>query len=658
MRDYRAYGLHVYSAVPLPFDSFPQPPEASPEPDVRIRIGTVPPTLPAGPGRAVQGRVWQARPGAFLNQVEGVARCLVTDGKDILVEPLGGNADDVAAFFLNAAFAPLLQQRGLVTLQAAAVQWQAGAVLLLGPSAFGKSSLAAALVQRGHALLADDVTAVALDAGGNPLALPAHSQQRLWARTLDLMNLRQQAGAEVRRDLKKYWIRAERHCAEPQPVLAIFRLAFRNRPEIDVEPLSCGDAFCELSENTLRKQAADATGRAATHFCIVAEMARRVPMLRVTRPWQPFMPDELAARVDAHLRALPPASGQQSQAAHPESANPRRSPEMPPQPACSAWPPRASLAATQPGADAPAVVWLASYPKSGNTWLRAVLTNYLSEDGGPASINALLGGGEEAAGRRFFDEFLEMESTNMTEAEVERHLPQFRARLAQPPFEPPNPPNGPFFVKTHEPYRLAGGTARFPPTGRAVCLVRNPLDLAVSYAHHAGIPIDHAIAGMNGDEMKFMSLGSVFGRLPEPRGIWSENLSSWTEQADIPTHVARYEDLLADPHTGFAAIVRFIGLGEDPVRLRQAVEHSRFSRLQAQEAEFGFVEKQPKAQSFFRAGRAGSWRTALSPEQVRALVDKHGELMARFGYLREAQSFLGVGAGSLHAGRPRPSRSW
>ena len=38
------------------------------------------------------------------------------------------------------------------------------------------------------------------------------------------------------------------------------------------------------------------------------------------------------------------------------------------------------------------IVWLASYPKSGNTWLRAVLTSYLRDDGEPASINALIGG--------------------------------------------------------------------------------------------------------------------------------------------------------------------------------------------------------------------------------------------------------------------------
>ena len=631
MRDYRAYGLHVRSAVPLPLDFLPQPPEAVSAPDVTVRIGAVPPTLPAGVGGAVQGRAWCARPNAFLIQAEGVVRCLVTDGKDILMEPLGGDADDVAAFFLGAAFTPLLQQRGLVTLHAAAVQWRAGAVLLLGPSALGKSSLAAALVQRGHALLADDITAVALDANGRPLALPAYSRQRLWAQTLDRMNWRRRAGAKVRRDLEKHWVCAERHCAEPQPVLAAIALGIHGRPEIDIEPLSCGDAFWELSENTHRKRAADAMGRTATHFRTITAMARRVPMLQATRPWRPFLLAELAARVDAHLRALPPAA--------PSSASRVR--RAPPFDRKATPIRRQRLAvATQPKADAPAVVWLASYPKSGNTWLRAVLTNYLSQDGGPASINALLG--RPAIGRQVFDEFLGMESTNLTAAELERRLPQFREWLSRPPFDPPYPPGGPFLVKTHEVHRLASSGARFPPIGRAVYLVRNPLDIAVSYAHHGNAPIDRVVAWMNNaGRSESQTPGGVFGSLPEPLDTWSGNLSSWVEQTDIPVHVARYEDLLAGPHAEFAAIVRFIGLGEDLVRLRQALEHSRFSRLQAQEAEFGFVEKQPTAQSFFRAGLSGSWRTALSPEQVRALVDSHGELMARFGYLHEALSFLG-----------------
>ena len=627
--EYRAYGLHVRSAVALPFHSLP--PNHPSAPDVTVRLGAVPQTLPAGVGKTTKGPIWQAHPGAFLIELEGIARYLATDGRDILVEPLGGDADDVASTFVSAALAPCLQQRGVATLHAAAVARQGGAVLLLGPSAVGKSSLAAALIQRGDALLADDIAGVVLDAGGRPLALPAFPRQKLWALTLDRMDWRGQAGARVRQGLDKYWTEPERHCAEPQPVRAAVVLAVGAGAEIDIEPLSCGAAFWALTENTHRKRALDAMGRTAGHFRAVAALARRVPMLLATRPRHPFTLETLAARVDAQLQTLQPTPGWRPSAS---SAQSRPASVL----RVAA---KAPTAVRQRPTDAPSVVWLASYPKSGNTWLRAVLTNYSSGDGAPASINALLG--RRANHRRAFDEFLGMASTNMTAVEVERHLPRFHEwlaeghRKARPPDKHPLRDGDPLVLKTHDAYR----TVRFPPTGMAVYLVRNPLDVAVSYAHHGNLPVDRIVALMNSDGWESHTRGGVFGGFPEPLTTWSGHVVSWTEQTAIPVHVARYEDLLARPRAGFAAIVRFIGLGEDPARLRQAVERSSFARLQAQEAEFGFVEKQPTAQSFFRAGVAGSWRTALTREQVRALVDAHGETMAKFGYLDEALAFLG-----------------
>ena len=643
MHEYRAYGLHVRSAVALPFD--PLPPKSPSAPDVTVRLGAVPRILPAGVGSTTRGPIWQARPGAFLIELEGVARYLATGGRDILVEPLGGDAGDMASTFVSAALAPCLQQRGVATLHAAAVASQAGAVLLLGPSAVGKSSLAAALVGRGHALLADDVTGVVLDASGRPLALPAFPRQKLWAQTLDRMDWRDKAGTRVRQGLDKLWTDPERHCAEPQPVCAAVALAVGAGAEVDIEPLPCGDAFWALTENTHRKQALDAMGGTAGHFRTVTALARRVPMLLATRPRHPFTLEALAARVDTQLRTLQPRASLRPSVGSGERLNPPLARGAGPTPVQRVAA-KAPAAIGQRRPDAPEVVWLASYPKSGSTWLRAMLTNYASRDGAPASINALLGG--PANHRRTFDEFLGTESTNMTEAEAERYLPQFREWLAEgggnagtAGAQHPVRDGDPLVLKTHDAYRTARGAARFPPTGAAVCLVRNPLDVAVSYAHHGNLPIDRIVAWMNTDcSAESHMPGGAFQRLPEPLITWSGHVSSWAEQTDLPVHVARYEDLLARPRAGFAAIVRFMGLGEDPARLRQAVERSSFARLQAQEAEFGFVEKQPTAQSFFRAGVAGSWRTALTREQARALVDAHGEAMAKFGYLDEALAFL------------------
>ena len=85
-----------------------------------------------------------------------------------------------------------------------------------------------------------------------------------------------------------------------------------------------------------------------------------------------------------------------------------------------------------------------------------------------------------------------------------------------------------------------------------------------------------------------------------------------------------------NPRAGFGAIVRFAGLDLDPARLDRAIEHTSFRRLQAQEVESGYAEKQLTALRFFRAGVAGTWRTALTAA--------HGDVMAHFGYSGSAAS--------------------
>ena len=75
------------------------------------------------------------------------------------------------------------------------------------------------------------------------------------------------------------------------------------------------------------------------------------------------------------------------------------------------------------------MVWLASYPKSGNTWLRALLTNYLLDGGGPASINALIG--SWIANRRdLFHRYTGVPSSDLSGEEVLRLRSLFHERLA------------------------------------------------------------------------------------------------------------------------------------------------------------------------------------------------------------------------------------
>jgi hypothetical protein len=105
-------------------------------------------------------------------------------------------------------------------------------------------------------------------------------------------------------------------------------------------------------------------------------------------------------------------------------------------------------------------------------------------------------------------------------------------------------------------------------------------------------------------------------------------------------HIARYEDMHAQPQETFGAIVRFVGLEYDAARLQRALEFSKFEELQAQERRDNFNERPPRAPNFFRQGKTGTWREILSDAQVSKIVDAHRDVMQQFGYLDENGNVL------------------
>jgi hypothetical protein len=192
---------------------------------------------------------------------------------------------------------------------------------------------------------------------------------------------------------------------------------------------------------------------------------------------------------------------------------------------------------------------------------------------------------------------------------------------------------GLILIKTHNCLVMDRGhsTINFAVTAGAVNVVRNPLDVAISYAHHANKSIDDAIERMSIAGLE--TTGSDRG-IYEVQGSWSQHVWSWTRNQHRALHVVRYEDMLADPKKAFGAMARHLLF--DPTRreLERAIERSSFARLQAQEREKGFRERSPAAaQNFFREGRAGQWKDVLTPAQVDRIVRDHGEQMRRFNYL-------------------------
>ena len=239
--DYTAYGLRIRSALALPFRSAPPLDEGRSAAerggaekrtgaDVTVRIGATPAQLPNPIGKH---RRWEAAPGAFLMTVDDVARYLVTDGCDVLVEPLGGSERDMGAFLIGPPFAALLQQRGLTTLHASAVETEIGAALFVGHQGAGKSSLASALAERGCALLSDGLTGVEANADGRFLALPASNCTRLRADSLEALGQPPRTLGKVQGESEKHLLPAARLRAEPLAVRAVYVLEPHDRAGID-----------------------------------------------------------------------------------------------------------------------------------------------------------------------------------------------------------------------------------------------------------------------------------------------------------------------------------------------------------------------------------------------------------------------------------------
>ena len=298
---YAAYGLCIESEIVVPWlPTVPDTPDTPP--DVTIRVGPAPASLPAPADRFGP---WETAPGAFLLSVEGVARYLVTGGRDILVEPAGGDAHDVCIFLVGSVLAACLQQRGVLTLHASAVETAAGAVLFSGVSGAGKSTLLCAMLDRGYAMLADDVTGIVAGPGGRPVALPAFPWSRLWADAVDALRARPRIGARVRPDIEKYLIRTDRFRAAPLAVEAGYFLTGHNRDTIGLERLRSGDALERILLLTYRKRFLHGLGLGPAHFRAAAALARRMRATLVRRPLHPFSVGALADRIEQDLAQTP-----------------------------------------------------------------------------------------------------------------------------------------------------------------------------------------------------------------------------------------------------------------------------------------------------------------------------------------------------------------
>jgi hypothetical protein len=268
---------------------------------------------------------------------------------------------------------------------------------------------------------------------------------------------------------------------------------------------------------------------------------------------------------------------------------------------------------------------LASYPRSGNTWFRAVYSAWRT--GGPPNLDHL---GTIASSRERFDDALGISSSDLTDDEVDRlrpwadevvdrdfgrlHLEKIHDRLSAP--------GQPEIVSREA-------------THCAIYLVRDPRDVAVSLAHQNGLSAAGA-ADLLGDPAASIAdrVDDISDQLRQRLGTWSDHVRSWVDSEAFSVHPVRFEDCVAEPCATFATALSQAGFTTSAEDLAAAVDEASFERLRAVEATAGFRENRQRDRPFFRRGRPGAWQDELPADLAARIADEHAEVMARFGYER------------------------
>lgn len=256
------------------------------------------------------------------------------------------------------------------------------------------------------------------------------------------------------------------------------------------------------------------------------------------------------------------------------------------------------------------IVWLASYPKSGNTWVRFLL--YSAIHGPPAQS-----------------------------LDIAKKIPDIHRPL---PFDKPAP--GPMLCKTH--YACSPKHPQIGGTDRAVLIIRDPRDVLLSALNY------RRLSGLTPQQMpdelyakRFIAAGGDPDFKAMGFGTWAGHIESWQAQTDFPVLTVKYEALKADPARLLREITEFLGLDISDEAIGKAVKASSFDSMRALEirekhqraknvkARSLFVGADTARQSgtyFMNKGKTGQSLASISPQIEQAFNQAFADAMGRHGY--------------------------
>lgn len=271
--------------------------------------------------------------------------------------------------------------------------------------------------------------------------------------------------------------------------------------------------------------------------------------------------------------------------------------------------------------------WLASYPKSGTTWIRMFLNAYMTKF--PLNLNSAY----QYVANDINPALMQLTTTKcVNDLSVNE---QFLYRTAMLGNIVELCPINNVCLKTHNAKVRVDDIPAIPPnlSNFAIYVIRDPRDVCISLSNHMGLTIDETIG--------FMGNLSQAIEMPETRLVhilltWAKHVASWTtENENLQTMVLRYEDLLAEPREMFITILEALNLDKlnnAEERLDFALQESKFENLKKLEKVGGFIEQGVRG-DFFRVGSNGQWKSDLTEDERYQIESEHEDVMEEYGYI-------------------------
>ena len=289
--------------------------------------------------------------------------------------------------------------------------------------------------------------------------------------------------------------------------------------------------------------------------------------------------------------------------------------------------------------------YLASYPKSGNTWCRVFITELLrlaglnravptitsSNEEQELQLNRDLATGTIVSSRHWLDDQLGIDSSDLSWAELDkvRGRAGYQRALFTECLR---------YHKVHDAFMSPDSAGRpvVPVQGclGAVVVIRHPADVAVSLSHFFSWSLERCVAFLL-DEQASLCHSNKRGsqQVRQFMGTWANHVHSWADQQQIPILMLRYEDLLRDPQLAFSCLARFLELPVTPALIAEAVTNTSFQKLKnKEEKEGGFQERPDGCSRFFRSGRSGEGHEKLNKKQLKQLEEAFSRTLLRFSY--------------------------